>query len=625
MKKAALQLLPSGFFINFVSYLHYSNQRTMKTCFTLILCWLSVLTTWAGQQDTVHVADFGVKPYTYENQVERLQNAIRACKDRKAKVLVFEKGRYDFWPEGAIRKEYFVSNTSTEKECPSKIKTVGLLFENMEGLTIEGNDALLMFHGKMIMVAFDHCKGMKLHNIHLDFERPSASEFTYTQADGNGVEVKMHRDVRYEIADGKIHLFGEGWRSNLNHCIEHDVTNDHFYYSGGWNTLASSKAEEIAPGTVRFHTPADFKPQVGNTLTVRDIIRDHVGMFVYESEDITFEKVGIHYMHGLGVVSQYTRNVTMDRVDCMPRKDSGRILASSADFMHFSGCSGKVKIIGCNYSGAHDDPINIHGTNLRAIEKTDAKSLKLRFMHGQSYGFNAYFTGDTVAFVKATEMRRFAKARVTRVKKLSEREMLVSFDRDVPEMEINHDCVENLSRTPEVEIRDCHFTRTSTRGLLVTTPRKVIIANNTFRKTGMSAILIEGDAEGWFESGPVNDVLIENNTFIDCAYQGGPGNAVIALHPSNTVIDPNRPVHKNIRITGNRFQIWGNPVLYAKSTEGIVFKDNTIAYNPGVNALQKELFILNGCKKVSIKGNTLPEGTSLKDIKFENMKKKIGR
>ncbi len=31
---------------------------------------------------------------------------------------------------------------------------------------------------------------------------------------------------------------------------------------------------------------------------------------------------------------------------------------------------------------------------------------------------------------------------------------------------------------------------------------------NTYYKTGMSAILIEGDAEGWYESGPVNDVLI---------------------------------------------------------------------------------------------------------------------
>lgn len=80
----------------------------------------------------------------------------------------------------------------------------------------------------------------------------------------------------------------------------------------------------------------------------------------------------------------------------------------------------------------------------------------------------------------------------------------------------------------------------------------------------MSAILIEGDAEGWFESGPVNDVLIRENTFVDCAYNGGPGNAVIAINPSNSVINANRPVHKNIRIENNLFKSFNTPLLFAK-------------------------------------------------------------
>lgn len=595
----------------------------MKKIFQFLFCTLSAIASPAA--DTIHVADFGMKPYTYENQVERLQKAIRACKEQNAKVLVFDKGRYDIWPEGAIRKEYFISNTSTEAECPSKVKTIGLLFDEMDGLTIEGNGALLMFHGKMIMMSFDHSKNMVLRNIHLDFERPSASEITYTKVDANGVEAKFHRDSRYEIVDSCIRLYGEGWRSNYIHCIEHDAEKNHFYYSGGWNTLATSKAEETAPGTIRFHTPANFKPKVGNTLTVRDIIRDQVGMFLYESENISLEKVGVHYMHGLGIVSQYTRNVTMNEVNCMPRLESGRMLASSADFMHFSGCSGKIRIVNCNYSGAHDDPINIHGTNLRAVEKVDSRTLKLRFMHGQSYGFNAFTPGDTVAFVNAEKMTRFAKARVVQVKKLSAREVQVAFDNELPLLKINSDCVENLTCTPEVEIRGNRFTRTSTRGVLVTTPRKVVIADNIFCKTGMSAVLIESDTQGWFESGPVNDVLIENNTFIDCAYQGGPANAVIATNPSNSMVDPDQPVHKNIRIKGNIFQTWGNPVLYAKSTEGIAFENNEIAFITGVSTLKGDLFIFNGCKKVKMRGNRLPKGISMKNVRFENMKKKISK
>lgn len=591
----------------------------IRQTFLLFFLW-AFASLQAQQKDTVYVSDYGIRPYTYENQTQRMRTVIDDCKKLKAKVLFFEKGRYDFWPEHAARKEFFITNTSTEQECPSKIKTIGLFFEDMEGLTIEGNDATLMFHGKMTLLSFAHCRQMRLQNIHLDFERPGGSEITYTRVDKAGVEVSIHRDARYEIADGKIYLYGEGWRSNRNHCIEYDPENQHFFYSQGWNRLAASPAAEVDPSIVRFSTPPDFRPKVGNTLTVRDIIRDQVGMFIYESQDVTLNRVGMHYMHGLGIVSQYSRNITMQEVNCMPREGSGRILASSADFMHFSGCSGKISILGCRYAGAQDDPINVHGTNLRAVKKINDRTLELRFMHGQSYGFNAYFQGDTVAFVKASTMERYASATVVSVKRQNDRTVEVTFDRPVPtSLELNHDCVENMTCTPEVEIRRCYFTRTSTRGTLVTTPRKVVIADNTYDKTGMSAILIEGDAEGWYESGPVRDVLIENNTFIDCAYNGGPGNAVIALHPSNTLVKADRPVHRNVRIIGNRFRLSGNPVLYAKSTEGLTFKNNDVTPFPGT-ALPKELFIFNGCKDVKIQGNTFPHRLSTENIRFENMK-----
>jgi len=155
----------------------------------------------------------------------------------------------------------------------------------------------------------------------------------------------------------------------------------------------------------------------------------------------------------------------------------------------------------------------------------------------------------------------------------------------------------------------------------MTTPRKVVIADNTYYKTGMSAILIEGDAEGWYESGPVNDVLIQNNIFIGCAYSGGPENAVIALHPSNMVVDAERPVHRNVRIIGNTFRTFGNPVLYAKSTKDLIFKKNHVECTSSDDFRQKPLFILNGCKGVVIRENKLEEVCD-KKMEFRQMKKK---
>lgn len=579
----------------------------------------------AQNKDTICVGSFGAHPYSYENSVTQIQAAIDECKRTGAKVLSFESARYDIWPEGATRKEYFISNTSTEEECPSKVKTVGLMFDGLKNLTINGNGATLMFHGKMTTIALEHCENLKLQNIHVDFERPAGSEMTYkTVADGV-VEVSIHPDTRYEIVDGHMNLFGEGWRSNKNHCIQYDPQKETFIYCRDWNVLAESEAQEIAPHTVRFATPTGFKPKEGNTLTIRDIIRDQVGLFILESKNITLSNVQMHYMHGLGIVSQYSRNITMDKVKCMPRQGSGRLLAASADMMHFSGCSGKVKVDSCYFAGAQDDPINVHGTNLRIVEKVDSKTLRLRFMHGQSYGFNAYFPGDTVAFVNASTMQRFEQAQVETVKRISDKILEVRFKQDIPAaLKLNHDCVENLTCTPEVEISNNYFTRTSTRGTLMTTPRKVVIENNTYYKTGMSAILIEGDAEGWYESGPVCDVLIKNNTFIDCAYSGGPGNAIIALHPSNTDINADRPVHRNVRIENNVFRTFDYPVLYAKSTAQLIFNNNTIV---GTETLQPiaentNTFYLNGCKDVVIRNNKFEEYTPKQLVKTENMKKK---
>ena len=573
--------------------------------------------------DTVRVSEFGLRPYSYENAAQGLKAALDACKERDARVLLFDAGRYDIWPEGAQRREWFVSNTSTEEECPSKVKTVGMLIEDMHDLTIEGSGADLIFHGKMITIAVAHSRNIVIRNLHTDFERPGMSEMTVTKHDPTGTTVQFHPDSRFGI-DGhrEIHLFGEGWQANVFHCIEHDPASDHLTYSRAWDWLRSWYATDLGGGRVHFATPEEFSTEVGRSFLVRDIIRDHVGMLLLESSGVELSDMYVHYMHGLGIVSQYTKDITMRNVVCAPREGSGRLMASSADFMHFSGCSGRISVLDCRFDGAQDDGINVHGTNLRIVGRLDDHRLLLRFMHGQSYGFRAFAEQDSVAFVKASTMQRQSFAVVRGVTRVSDRLVELTLDRPIPDgTEVGSDCVENISATPEVEIRRCSFTRTNTRGTLMTTPRRVVIADNVYRKTGMSAILIEGDAEGWFESGPVCDVLIENNTFIDCGYVGGPANAVIALHPSNTEIDSRKPVHKNVRILNNRFVTFGNPVLYAKSTSHLLFEGNEVsvgyedmrqprkekpqAEDLADRVFSNEPFVLVGCSDVSLQNNKI--------------------
>ena len=63
-------------------------KLTLTAIFFLLLASASMQ---ARQQDTVFVSDYGIRPYTYENQTGRLRAVIDDCKRLNAKVLVFKK------------------------------------------------------------------------------------------------------------------------------------------------------------------------------------------------------------------------------------------------------------------------------------------------------------------------------------------------------------------------------------------------------------------------------------------------------------------------------------------------------------------------------------------------------
>lgn len=94
---------------------------------------------------------------------------------------------------------------------------------------------------------------------------------------------------------------------------------------------------------------------------------------------------------------------------------------------------------------------------------------------------------------------------------------VIRFREAVPEeVEANTYVVENITFAPEVEVRNCKFREIPTRGVLVTSRKPIVIENNAFCKLSMAPIYISCDANNWYESGRVEDVLIRNNKFYNC-------------------------------------------------------------------------------------------------------------
>ncbi|WP_245729193.1 right-handed parallel beta-helix repeat-containing protein [Niabella drilacis] len=552
----------------------------------------------------IDLAGYGARPNSFENAAPAVVKALEACRGKTNATLRLPGGRIDLWPDGAFKRELYVSN-DTESDSLSKVKHIGFLLDGMAGLTIEGNNTLVVLHGKMVSFAFINSRDVTLRNIAFDYERPTMSEVRVASVNDSAAVLAVHPDSRYQVRDGRLVFYGEGWKTNRFHTIRFSPATSAMYYSS-FQPFLKAAVKETAPFQLAFS--GDFRKRdfsKDDVLTFRDPYRDNCGGFIWLSKNIRLEGVQMHYMHGLGIVSQFSENISFRRVSVKPREDSGRIIAAFADAFHFSGCKGTILIDSCVASGLHDDPVNVHGTHLKITEKIDDRHVKLQFMHHQTYGFAAFFAGDSIAFIDPGTLQEMGYARIRKAVLVNKKEMVAELDRPVPGAAGPGLCIENLTWTPSVEIRNSLFERTNTRGVLITTRRKVVIENNVFRRTGMHAILIADDAASWYESGPVRDVTIRNNTFESCGYNQAPGSYVIALLPENHQRAPVYYVHRNITITGNTFDLMDAPVLIAKSVAGLVFNANRIKRGAGGGALLKQpAFELRDCKNISIKKNT---------------------
>lgn len=124
---------------------------------------------------------------------------------------------------------------------------------------------------------------------------------------------------------------------------------------------------------------SNVTPKPGNILTVRDIIRDQVGMHIRECKNVTLEDVGMHYMHGLGIVSQYTATSPCAASPAHRGRKQGALSPQSRNhtMLWFNGCS-EVEVSGLKLEGAVLGR-NVHLENMPKSNMKVSGSPKLIF------------------------------------------------------------------------------------------------------------------------------------------------------------------------------------------------------------------------------------------------------
>lgn len=641
---------------------------------------------------TFNVLDYGADPTGAKESSHAVQDALAAAAEEDPathKTIYFPKGEYHFYAGYSAVRRLYASNTLSWNEAHNlgyQDKYIGILVENMENVTIDGGGSKFIFHGNICTMAAINSRNVTFTNFEEDHASPSVVEMLVESVDPSDRSAIIYISpcYDYEISGPTITWVAEPnspeetepyWKlGGANTEGISNVTLDAIAGapSGGnapWNNVTTIQEIDATHLKITYSSTSNL-PAVGKRYQRRNTApRMTPGVFVSECDNVTFRNAVYRFLHGFGMLLQVTKDVTFDNVTVGGNTDTGRDCGGFADFIHGSTVAGTVTIQNCNFDGAQDDAINIHGTYLQVTKiSEDRKTLEVRYMHAEAWGFPQYHIGDTVDFTSQTDMTPVENStrRVVALcnpgegknmdgtarskdKENDMRTIIVTLDEGIPE-EITTDSsnnygyvMENVTYTPDVVIDNNRFSNINACGILVTTRKPIQITNNYFDRTSNASIYIAGATHGYNESGRVEDLLIQGNTFISSPSTSHfKAQGAIRIQPEDgrgTNANPPTTIYKNVRILDNNFLMMNSTyAVNIDNVDGLTVENNRfLRYDAAINLnlsasgngtlpvggaiattleksakqIDKRLFRLETCENVTFSNNTYDDGLNL--------------
>ena len=604
------------------------NQCT-KTIFVFLMFSLFSLQI-AGQESELMMKDYGIE--SAKDATPIVVNALKICKEKKIKKLSFPKGVYHFYPTFAPDRYCAITNNDNGmKRTPFPI----IDFHNLE---IDANGSEFIFHGKMLPFIIEESSAITLKNLSIDWNTPFALEGLVLANNENDKTFDIQVKTPYKVKYGKLYLslerenspfdtkFGEQFAIGEQNDIEigqniiwNPTTKAPYYntsqYAAHDRTIA---ATELKSGVIRLKVNAKMIPPIGSIFVSAGAHLSNrlcPAFRVFKSKDLLFNKVNVHHAGAMALIAERCENITLDSFNVVLKEGSGRMVTTTADATHFCNVKGKVTIKNCTFENMLDDATNIHGTYVRVNKILDDYTLAVETYHPHQKGYLFAEAGDIVKIIdKNTLDAKTENISIVKTELINEKITLLTFSESLKGRVNDFDGVQNITWESSALLENNIVRNNRARSFLISTAKEVIVRNNYF-SSQMSALRITGDLNLWNESGPCENLLIENNTFVDCLYGGNKGNYTIMIDPEySNKKDIFSKFSKNITIRNNTFKAFDTLILYSLSVDGIVFENNKIFQTntyPKIFAESKTLKIENS-NNVSIKNNVF---TSLTDGK----------
>jgi len=474
-------------------------------------------------------------------------------------TLRFENGEYHFHETDAKPMWLAPSNNQSGE------KHVVFPLVGRRNVTIDGCGSTFVFHGRTFPFVATNCTGLTFRNFTVTTRYPSYAGFVVKENDKDGFTVKFDDWVcPYKIDGGQLTFALDGHdistrdgRLSL-HALNHlqiiylmapDSPGDKSEFP---TAFVGVRAEDRGNHEVRFsyygdkHRKSILLPYgVGEKVAVNLEEKRYRDVFFFEDCDgVVVENVAIRRFGGMGVVGQRSGNIRIDRLSAQP--SNGERVTLTADILQFINCYGALSVVGCDGGHSMDDWINIHGNYLKVLS-VEGACVCVKPQHREQQGFFPYRPGDRVEFVTPHERTVTAAAHVRAVVRDVDdpSACLLTVDADLAGVVKAGQLVENATLNPDVTISGNHFVnyphiRLSGRG-------KYVIENNRFERCRHAVVGMD-QADYWFESGRISDMVIRNNAVVN----GGGFSFGISGWSGKKADSPK--IHGRIRLEGNTFE-----------------------------------------------------------------------
>jgi len=507
------------------------------------------------------VLDFGAIPNDGINDIEALRKAAEFCRNHKGTTLKIPEGVYDVIDKKALEIEYNAisgahGNAGGVQDVvwnPDFPYVQVLDFSDAENVCIEARGATFLLQGWYEPISFVGSNNCLLRGLSFKYLRPANTTGEVVVKKENYFDVEIDT-ARYRFL--KENVYG----ATQAYDIVKNRVNGHQDVKG---------MRLINPQTIRVST-GKAQINVGDHFMIRHSYHYRPVIMINESSDITIEDVKIHNHCGMGIVGHRSSGITMNNLQVIP--EAGDFMATNTDATHFTDCRGEIVFIGCKFEGQGDDCTNVH-SYYYDIYPQDQRSVAELKVAVQTHALALSFPdqGDTLSLVSRASLS-FVKQYIVESVRVSEEEwkVEVTLNGEIPPNEADYFLFDETMR-PAVKIINNTVRSHRARPFLIKT-NNVLIKGNVIQSSTGSAIQI--GAEGWWrEGGPVNNIVIEDNYILDCAYDWGSAVSIGNSGISETSAQNNT----NIVIQNNVVRGQSFAAFSVSDAKNITIKNNQIA------------------------------------------------